>query len=162
MNFVVGTLSGDEFLDTEEVTGELKCSRFYADLITEYLERVERELKKAAMYVVTDNPNVMKEARSMIETEHTYLLTGSCTPHGISKWIEDVCNLPSIKEVLKKHDYIVKKFRNKQWLHTQLKLVQYLPKLKNQFTSTITLPNGSTYRKHQALDMRHAWEVLKG
>eukprot|EP00854_Cymbomonas_tetramitiformis_P030015 gene30015-37468_t len=79
----------------------------------------------------------MREARAQVEEKLPHSFTYSCGIHGVHKWIEDYCALPTVAKVIKDHEFIVKKFRNKQFLHAELFRAQRSAELKHLFTSTI-------------------------
>ncbi|KAK3237336.1 hypothetical protein CYMTET_52582 [Cymbomonas tetramitiformis] len=137
INFLLASLAGEEFLDDENVTGEHKTARFLADLILKYVKLVKIRRGCEPDSVCTDNPTVMREARALVEEELPSLFTHSCTIHGVHKWIEDICALPTVAKLLKDHEFIVKKLRNKQFLHAELFRAQSSEELKPLFTTHI-------------------------
>eukprot|EP00854_Cymbomonas_tetramitiformis_P026060 gene26060-31914_t len=87
--------------------------------------------------VCTDNPSVMKEARAKVKEVKPNVHMLNCAIHGVSKAIEDFCALPTIAQAIKHHDFVIKKIRNKQFLHAELLRVQQLPDLKPLYTEDI-------------------------
>ncbi|KAK3235129.1 hypothetical protein CYMTET_54648 [Cymbomonas tetramitiformis] len=137
LNFLLASLLGEEFLDDLDVTGKEKNSAFMAEVILEYIAKVKAQRGKNPDIVCTDNPSVMKDARAKVEEEEPYIHMLSCAIHGVSKGIEDFCAFPTIAQLIKDHDFINKKIRNKQFLHAELLRVQKSPDLRQLYTEEI-------------------------
>ncbi|KAK3244009.1 hypothetical protein CYMTET_46364 [Cymbomonas tetramitiformis] len=131
-----------------------------AKLILKFIAILEERRGKTADAVCTDNPTVMKEARSKVEIERPHMLFTSCVIHDVSKWIEDLCALPSVAVLTKHHDFIVTKIRNKQCLvHAELKRAHEFDDLRPLFTDEVVKEsNRKTYKQfiHSTLIRRGA------
>ncbi|KAF7290222.1 DUF659 domain-containing protein [Mycena indigotica] len=70
---------------------------------------------------VTDNPNVMKCFRKMLEKEFPWLITLACWAHGLNTLIGEICRYADAKREIKRANRVVTFFNGSHYWGGQLK-----------------------------------------
>ncbi|KAJ7218364.1 ribonuclease H-like domain-containing protein, partial [Mycena pura] len=71
---------------------------------------------------VTDNPNVMKAFRKMLETKYCWLITLACWVHQLNTLIGEICRYAAAKAAFGKANYVVTFFNGSHYWGGQLKI----------------------------------------
>jgi hypothetical protein len=137
VNYIYATERASVFIDDEDLTGKPKDAVAMADIAIKYLLILQKRFghhdgHPTTLGACTDNPTVMRACRSLIkekalaheELYQPYLFLWPCSLHALSSLAGDFQSLPFVKAILTKHKWIVRRFRRKAWLHSQLFLAQ--------------------------------------
>ena len=97
---MASTTEGNEFLGDEDLTGKEKDAPAMVQVMQKLVVKVRERYGQEMAALVTDNPTVMRNARTEMQRKHPCMIIMSCLLHGLSKLLEDLCNLPSIAELI--------------------------------------------------------------
>jgi hypothetical protein len=110
INVIASSSTGAMFLRAEDCSGEVKDSKFIADILIYVIEQVG---PANVVQVITDNAPVCKVAGLIVESRYNHIFWTPCIVHNLNRILEEIeAKTEWIKEVIRQAREIIKFITN--------------------------------------------------
>ncbi|XP_024011329.1 uncharacterized protein LOC112086592 [Eutrema salsugineum] len=123
VNFLVNSPKGSDFIKSKDVSEVVKDANCLFNLLDEMVVEVG---EKYVVQVVTDNASAYKKSGALLEVKRPNFYWTPCAAHCIDLMLEDIGEIPQVKNTLKKCIYI------NGYIYSHVNLVNTMRRFTNQ------------------------------